>query len=399
MGAPALQGPPRNGEPLLLSTALHAPVLTVKETVKESGRRILVIKFRNIGDVLLTAPLISTLRLAYPRAHIAALVRPGTEPMLAGHPHIDELMSYPVRHSGEGRLRFWLRHAGWLRELRRKRFDLVITTTEGDRGMLYSLVTGAPARRGVLKAGRKGWGRRLLTEPCPPLPGPRHTVIRNLDLARDLAGTAQTDRRVRLAYAPEDLLRVRRLLADAGWDRRTTLVQVHATSRWFFKCWQDAAMARVIDHLQHRPGLRVVLTSGPEARETARVQAILRLCKTAPIDLSGQLDLKQTAALSSLCRLFFGVDTAPMHMAAALDVPVVALFGPSGAFDWGPWPNGWAGAATPYPLRNGVQHAGAHTVIQKPWTCVPCGQDGCQGSKRSACLDELHAGRGDPAAE
>jgi heptosyltransferase-3 len=80
--------------------------------------------------------------------------------------------------------------------------------------------------------------------------------------------------------------------------------------------------------------------------------------------------LKELGALIAKARFFFGADSAPMHLAAAVNTPAVALFGPSGAFNWGPWGEG-------------------HLVIQKDMDCVPCGRDGCEGTKISRCLVEL----------
>jgi FkbM family methyltransferase len=194
---------------------------------------------------------------------------------------------------------------------------------------------------------------------------------------------------VHLAFNGETLDNVQVLLHAAGWTDDRPLIQVHPTSRWFFKCWNDADMARVIDHLQTVHGYQAVITSGPDDKERDRVAGIIAQCNSMPLNLSGQLTLKQMAALTSLCDFYFGVDTAPMHMAAALNIPVIALFGPSGAFDWGPWPNGWTGNGTPYPQPNGIQYSHPHIVIQTDWECVPCGQDGCRGSKRSACLEKL----------
>lgn len=348
--------------------------------------RILIIKSRHIGDVLLTAPLVATLRLRHPHAHIAALVKSGTEAMLLGHPDLNEVLLFPKRRTDESGLAYARRWSAWVSELRRKRFDWCINTTEGDRGILYGFLSGAARRTGLMRPkDRKAWRRLLLTDPRDQVAGVRHTVVRNLDLL-DPSGALK--RVVDLAYGQEDAHQVGALLKEAGWDGIQPLVQVHPTSRWFFKCWTDEGMARAMDHLAAR-GLAVVLTSAPDQREMDKAAAIRALCRTPPLDLCGRLTLKQNAALTARCRLFFGVDTAPMHMAAALNVPVVAIFGPSGAFDWGPWPNGWPGEATPYPHRGGIQHAPPHTVIQKPWPCVPCGKDGCDGGKISDCLTRL----------
>jgi heptosyltransferase-3 len=97
---------------------------------------------------------------------------------------------------------------------------------------------------------------------------------------------------------------------------------------------------------------------------------VLKECRAAPVDLAGRLSLKELGALISKARLFFGADSAPMHLASAVNTPAVALFGPSGVYNWGPWGEG-------------------HLVIQKDWDCVPCGKDGCEGGKVSRCLVEL----------
>lgn len=356
---------------------------------------VLVIKFRNIGDVLLTAPLVSALRAGGHR--VSALVKAGTEAMLAGHPDLDELFVYPAREPGESRGTLLRRELAFFRRLRARRFDLAISTTEGDRGIIAARLSGARRRRAPFAAGKdKRWRRWLIDEPVTPLPGMRHTVLRNLDLGS--AEAAGGPVAVRLAVDEDDRATVRALLAERGYDPARPLVHVHPTSRWFFKCWTDAGMAAVIDHLLGRLGVQVAVSCAPDARERERLNAILGRCTQQPIDLGGRLTLKQTAALSEIATVFFGVDTAPMHMAAAVGTPVVAIFGPSGAFDWGPWPNGHA-AENPYPARSGDQQAGPHRVIQQNWPCVPCGQDGCQGSKRSDCLEQLPTARVIPAIE
>ncbi|KJU84786.1 lipopolysaccharide heptosyltransferase III [Candidatus Magnetobacterium bavaricum] len=182
-----------------------------------------------------------------------------------------------------------------------------------------------------------------------------------------------------------------------GVRHSDTLLHLHPMSRWQYKCWQDGYMAEVITWLV-KNGVKVVLTAAPDARERERLQRIVSLTALSVasrtgglITLAGDITLKGLAAISRRCALFFGVDSAPMHIAAAVDTPVVALFGPSGVFNWGPWYNA-AATLQPYPRRNGPQSCGIHTVIQRNWPCIPCGKDGCNGSKKSDCLDDITPG-------
>ena len=132
-------------------------------------------------------------------------------------------------------------------------------------------------------------------------------------------------------------------------------------------------MAGVIDYLQLDKKARVFLTAAPAQKELEKVENILRYTGSSPINLAGKMTLKQMAALSKRCDLFFGIDSAPMHIAAAVKTPVIALFGPSGEFNWGPWGEG-------------------HVVITKEMDCRPCGKDGCDGTKRSLCLEDIELG-------
>ena len=350
---------------------------------------ILVIKSRHIGDVLLTGPLLASLKAHAPggATRITALVKKGSEAVLRHHPAVDRCLTYPERRPRESGYRFLRRRIAWFRRLRRQRFDLAITTTEGDRGVLTTWLSGAPRRIGLAAAQSPRWHHWLLTEAIAPRPGRVHTVLRNLDLApKEIVATS---RRVDLGFIPGRHDHVFAALARLGYRADRPLAVIHPGSRWFFKCWTDVGIAAIADHLQTAHRFQVVLTRGPSAQEREKLAAILDRCATPPLTLDHDPGLLGLAALIARADLFIGVDSAPMHMAAALDIPVVALFGPSGAWDWGPWPNGWSGSDTPYPAQNGVQRAGPHVVIQAQRPCVPCGQAGCNNSKRSACLLEL----------
>lgn len=355
-------------------------------------RRILVIKLRHIGDVLLTAPVFRALKETFPGALVTALVNRGTEEMLTGNPFVDEVipfdrgvkkLSLPAKLGREAR---------FLREIRSRGFDMTVDLTSGDRPALISLASGARYRLAA-DPGRKGFaGKRHCYTHLAERRVHLHTVLQNLSVVEQF-GITTTKPAVDFFIPEEARIRVRGMLREAGIGEGEAVVHIHPTSRWLFKCWNDAAMAAVIRWLLER-GVKVVVTSSPERKELDKAAAIFAHLPPHPglLALLGKTSLKELGAVAERADLFFGVDSAPMHIAAAVGTPVVALFGPSGVFHWGPWDNDAAaglGVAVPYPLRNGVQIYGRHTAIQRDWECVPCGKDGCEERKVSRCLKDI----------
>ncbi|OGB91393.1 MAG: hypothetical protein A2Z31_04640 [candidate division NC10 bacterium RBG_16_65_8] len=131
----------------------------------------------------------------------------------------------------------------------------------------------------------------------------------------------------------------------------------------------------------------MALTCGPGEEELGRFRRIVELVGEPVVQFPGTLSLTELAALFAAAQVFLGVDSAPAHLAAALGVPCVVLFGPTGAYNWGPWvptPD-----RTPYPAAGGRQTAGPHVVLQQAWECSSCGLPGCLPGKRSECLEAL----------
>jgi lipopolysaccharide heptosyltransferase III len=326
--------------------------------------RVLVIKLRHIGDVLLAVPAISALKAAIPHAEITAVVPAGTEEMLTLNPDIKEVIPLKKRMGLGGNLRF-------IHGLRSKKFDLAVNMTEGDRGAILSYLSGARFRLGVDPQGKGFLGKRhLFTHLVKPEYDGRHRAVMDMDLLAPL-GIKPTRPRLALYTSNEDDEHVARLLEGYGIHADGSYAVVHPTSRWLFKCWRDEAVAEVIDFLEDN-SVRVVLTSGPDEKERARIRNILAMAKSSPVDLSGGLSLKRLASLLKNASIFFGVDTAPMHMAAAVGTPVVALFGPSDHRVWAP-------------LGDKVR------IIAKKddFPCLPCNRDGCDGTKKSRCLEVI----------
>jgi heptosyltransferase-3 len=145
-----------------------------------------------------------------------------------------------------------------------------------------------------------------------------------------------------------------------------------------FKSWTAERYSELVGAIVG-DGWRVVLTGAPDERERQLVAAVLGSLaapvRTQVADLSGALGLRELAALTREARAFVGVDSAPMHIAAAVRTPVVALFGPSGEVEWGPW-------QVPHRVVASTEHA-----------CRPCGNDGCGGGKVSECLTTLPVAR------
>ena len=342
----------------------------------ENGKlKILVIKFRNIGDVLLTTPLIKNLKLNFPNAKIDCVVNKGTEEMLTLNPNIDKIFTYDRNYfKSLPKLKRIFEEFKFLNSF--KGYDIVINTTEGDRGAFIAKFSKAKIKIGFLPK-KNIFLKNAFTHILKNPPLLRHIIENNLDALRILDKKIY-EKKVEIFWNKKDDEFVDKL------NLPEKFVHFHPVSRWLFKCIDDKISARIIDFIQNDLSLPVVLTAAPIKAEIEKIEKIKSFCKTKPIDLSGKLTLKQTAALNKRAKFFIGVDTAIMHISAANDIPVIAFFGPSGAFNWGPWDNDLMESG--YNKKNGFQKMGKHRVIQVNWDCAPCGKDGCNGSKISECL-------------
>lgn len=323
----------------------------------ECGRA-LVVKLRHHGDVLLASPVLSVLKAQAPHLEVDALVYDDTAPMLEGHPALAELHTIGRKWRSAGLIDQLGHERTLLTALRRRRYDLLVHLTEHPRGAWLRRLLGT--RYGVAPAmpDRGAWWRKSFTH-LYPLIGNRHMVEVNLDALRRIGIQPRRDQRA-LTFVPGAAAsaRVEKLVPRAGY------VHIHPASRWRFKCWPAERNAELIDRLA-ADGLQVVVTSAPD--ELPFVDEILGKVSSAPVNLAGQLSIKELGALSARARLFVGVDSMPMHLAAAMGVPCVALFGPTGESVWAPW---------------GVEHR----VVTTTHSCRPCGMDGCGGGKVSECL-------------
>jgi heptosyltransferase III len=324
--------------------------------------RALVIKLRHHGDVLLSAPVLSLLKRSNPDMDVDALVYDDTASMLEGHPALSALFTVGRRWRGEGAFSRFSLERELFSELRERQYDLLVHLSEHPRGAWLARALRPSYSVAPKVADRGNFWRKSFTHLFPMAPR-RHMVDVNLDALRRIGiQPAREDKRVVFVPGEEAQARIAELV-------REPFVHLHPASRWRFKCWPVEKNAELIDRFA-TAGLRVVITSAPDPVEVEMVERIVETASAQAINLAGQLSLKELGALSAAAEIFVGVDTMPMHLAAAMGTPTVALFGPSGETVWGPWNT---------PSR----------VVSTTHACRPCGLDGCGGGKVSECLTML----------
>jgi heptosyltransferase-3 len=332
-------------------------------------QRVLVIKLRHHGDVLLTSPVISQLKKAAPHLEIDALVYRDTQDMLSGHPDLHRLWHIDKTWK---KLPFFAKiRAEWqcIAQLKRRQYDLIIHLTEHNRGAW--LVRYLQPRYAVAPEHSTRFFRKSFTHLYPIISGNRrHRVEIHLDALRRIGVYPdKTQRQLVLTYPSTAKTKIEALLMQAGFATQRFIV-IHPASRWFFKCWPAALMRELLTALQQRH-LHVVISGAPDDFEQAYIAQILPEHAPYLLNLQGQLSLKELAALIAQAQMFIGMDSVPMHIAAAMGTPTIALFGPSGEIEWGPWQ---------------TRH---HILTAPQYTCRPCGKDGCGGGKRSECLEAI----------
>lgn len=299
-------------------------------------RRVLVIRLQNHGDVLLTTPVFSALKRHFPGAEVDAMVFAETLPILAANPDLTHVWPLPRgKQAGQG-LRRAKQFLKLLKAVRSRNYDWVLHLNDQWSGACAALVSGAKMRFSFEMAKRDYWIWKRIFNRRFEATADGHMVEQNLRVLRLLGLPVDADDgRCTMAFSAEDAALASSRLAAAGVSG--DYVVIHPTSRWFFKCWENDRFAEVVSALVEA-GQQVVLTSGPDSRELAMVDDLMRRVQHPRLfSIAGQLTLPGLAAAIARARLFIGVDSVPMHMAAALGVPMVALFGPTHVHIWRPW--------------------------------------------------------------
>ena len=272
--------------------------------------KLLLAKLNHLGDTLLLTPTVRALRQKFPAAQIDVVVRPGCEAVLAGNPDISRTIVSD----------------GALRRVIGKGYDYAFDLSNSDRAKLLVALSGARVRAINEWHAELGWKRALFNRFTHFEWASAHQVLKDYRAVADVVG---------LPPEPGPLVLDTEVEPPAA--PAAPYVVIHPVSRWSFKEWLPERWAAVADALRRKHGLSVVLSCGPDAREKSVVDAILRASEEKHEKTGGTLSLRQLGRLIRGARLFAGVDTVAMHIAAAVQAPVVALFGPSSEWSWRPW--------------------------------------------------------------
>jgi heptosyltransferase-3 len=334
--------------------------------------RILIVTLRRIGDVLLTTPLIRSLKRAFPDAAIEALVFSGTEGVLAGNPDLAGVITVPSRALSDG---LPLARALW------RQYDLAISTQSSDRPTLLAWMAGRRSGAPVPPVGGLTRLKRMALD---------YPVVENLNSHR-------VEQMLALA-GPLDVPAVPEVICPSGAARTDLLpagdyAVIHAGPMFHYKRWTTQGWRALAAALIER-GLAVIATGGPAPADRAYLDQVWTT--DAPADaavrrLDGLLTWPELAGAIRAARVYVGPDTSVTHLAAATGAPTVALYGPTDPRQWGPWPVGGLGQA--WDSAGTIQQRGDVWLVQNPLPCLPCRQEGCERrlDSYSRCLDELSA--------
>ncbi|MDQ5984380.1 MAG: Lipopolysaccharide heptosyltransferase 1 [Syntrophus sp. SKADARSKE-3] len=329
---------------------------------------ILIVKLSAVGDVVHTLPALAALRQLYPRDHITWVIEEAAADLIIGHPDLDGVIVFNRKLWISGIRRGRLKVVGrdvksFFKTLRDRPYDLVIDF----HGLFKSAVVVAASggRRKLGYDSLQELSGLFYNEKIPEDMG-KHAVERYLDFLSYL-GAEREEPSFHIPTSSKNTGYVTALLQEQGIDRETTpFVAVNPVALWDTKLWDRRKFADLAARIVQECGLPVIFTGS--LKEKSYITDILGLIPSKSIvDLAGKTSLKDLACLYGMAELVITTDSGPMHIAAAMETPVVALFGPTDPDRTGPYGEG-------------------HTVVRSSVPCSPCFRKQCDPCR---CMESI----------
>ncbi len=328
--------------------------------------RILILRLRSIGDIILLTPTLQLLKEWRPDLRLSVMVEARFKELLEGNPAVEEVL-VPGRGSGVGKLTARLET---IRDLRRRNFALCVNLHGGPTSRMMTRWSAATWRAGF----HHHRGARIYNVIVPDaltiLNKPSlHTAEHQAAAFFHLGLPQTTIPRAEIHFGPEHSAWWDAERARMGIDMARPYAILHPTAAYKTKQWAAEGFAKIGNYLEHEAGIAVVYSCGPGESE---VLDDVEKAAGSPIRKLKGGGLGQFAAALADARLFLGNDSGPAHMAAALARPLVVIFGSSSSPIWGPWP--------PQPSRP------ASRIVQNPFDCNPCPGDHCYKFTQPECI-------------
>lgn len=327
------------------------------QTIEPSAIKRIMVRATNwIGDGVMMTPALAAIRQTYPDAEIVLIANPLVAQLFVHHPWCDRVIVYDRKGAHKGLVGLWR----FSRQLRQERFDLAILLQKAFEAALLALLAGIPRRIGFFSDGR----RLLLTGSTPLTYEVRcqHHSRHYLYMLRQF-GIEGGDGELKLSVTEGENAWAKDTLGEGGWIALNPGAAYGSAKRWV-----PDRFAEVGDRLAREFGLRVVLTGGPGEGEIGRdIEAAM---EEKPLNLIGLTSIREMMAIIALCRLMVSNDSGPMHVAAALGVPIVAVFGATDHTTTYPWTD-------------------RHRVVRAEVDCAPCLKRQCPTDHR--CMEAVTA--------
>ena len=317
----------------------------MKTKEKNSIDRLLIRSTNWIGDAVMTTPAVRAIRRSFPGTHITMLTKPWVVPVFAHSPHVDDLIIYDEngRHRGTG---------GTIRlakELRKSSFDAAILLQNAIEAALIAFMAGIPKRIGFDTDARCC----LLTHPvrCTKAVKSIHQTGYYLKIVEGIGGIAK-DQRLELHLSQADITHAGMILREKGINVNATVIGLNPSATFGpAKQWFPERYAALGDRLHKKTGAQILIFGGPSDRDLGRT--IAEMMDAPALDMSGRTSLGEAMALIDRCNAFVTNDSGLMHVAAALDTPLVAVFGSTNSTTTSPF-------------------SPTSRIVQEPIACSPC---------------------------
>jgi lipopolysaccharide heptosyltransferase II len=329
-------------------------------------KTILLIQLGDIGDVVLSLPCVRALRENFPGASLMVAVREKAAELISDCPWANGVLS--IKQEKRSLLEEVRYQMTFFAHLRQFHFDLSVNLRSGDRSAILTFLAGARQRIGFYDTDGRLWQNRVST----------HLNLLDYQVGQYVAdyysslpaayGIKTPYPLPRMEVPLQKLKEAEALLVQNQVPPNRPLIALQPFSLWQYKEWGAEKYLDLIRQLTSKYGLSVIIVGSPDER--ARANAIAAESGASVYNLAGATSIGMLAAVLKACALFIGVDSAGMHIAAAVGTPTVTIFGPSSAASWAP-------------------RGPEHQVVHSPLPCVPCRRKGCEGKEWSRCLDEL----------